>query len=366
MFFKPTHYLEAVKAMNFSNVECNLAFSGIECPYTLAELGVTLSHLDGKEPHSYGNPELKEAIAAKYGVTGDQVLIPGGGTSLCNFLFAASLLGPGDRALVEFPTYEPLLATIASTGAEIVPLPRPLERKFDLDFDEFNDLMRPPVKLVVICRLHNPSGRDVPAEFLVRMTDKAEEIGAYVLVDEVYLDFLPEEGRRPAAVIHPRLLTTSSLTKVYGLGDLRLGWGIGPKEIVWSCWRINNVLGGVPAGIPERAALELYRNGGLDRIGAWARRRSRENLMLVEEFIRERSDLDWVKPDGGITAYVQRKSGESSDGFIRSLRNKFRTAVMPGSEFGLPHGFRLGFGGPPSELKEGLRRIGLALSEVAA
>ena len=363
MFFRPTHYMEAVKGMDFSEVECNLAFSGIHCPFTLAELGITARILEAEAFYAYGNPDLKDVIAARYGVNPDQVLIPGGGSSLCNFLMAAALLGPGDRALVEFPTYEPLEATIASTGAEIIPLNRPFERQFELDFDEYSELMRPPVKLVVLCRLHNPSGRDISVGMLERMAQKAEEIGAYVLVDEVYLDFFPEDTRKPAAVIHPRLLTTASLTKVYGLGELRLGWGIGPADLIWSCWRINNVLGVHPPPIPERIALELFRNGGLERIEAWSRRRSRENLAIVEQFINEQKTLDWVKPDGGITAYVHLKEMQDSNPFINRLKDKFRTAVMPGSEFGLARGFRLGFGCEPSELREGLRRIGLALSE---
>lgn len=363
MFFRPTHYMEAVKAMDFSDVECNLVFSGIHCPFTLAELGITARILEAEAFHAYGNSDLKDVIAGRYGVNPDQVLIPGGGSSMCNFLLAAALLGPGDRALVEFPTYEPLEATIASTGAEIVPLNRPFERGFDLDFDEFSELMRPPVKLVVLCRLHNPSGRDVPIEMLERMAEKAEEIGAYVLVDEVYLDFIPEDIRKPAVALHPRLLTTASLTKVYGLGELRLGWGIGPADLVWSCWRINNVLGVHPPSIPDRIALELFRNGGLERIEAWSRRRSRENLAIVEPFINEHKNLDWVMPDGGITAYVHLAGCESADPFIALLRKKFRTAVISGREFDLPQGFRLGFGCEAKELREGLRRIGLALSE---
>lgn len=363
MFFQPSRYMEAIKAMDFSDVECNLAFSGIVCPFSLAELGVTAKVLEAEDFHSYGHPDLKDEIADRYGVSPDQVLIPGGGSSLCNFLFAAALLGLGDCALVEFPTYEPLRATIASTGAEIIPLPRPAERDFDLDLDEISAMMKPPVKLVVLSRLHNPSGRDIPLDILLQLGKKAEEIGAYILVDEVYLDFLPEEGRKPAATAHPHLLSTASLTKVYGLGDLRVGWGIGPSDLVWHCWRINNVLGVHPPAIPDQIALELLRNGGLERIGAWARRRSKENLPPVEQFIADHPHLDWVEPDGGIFAFVRMKKTDNSDPFISHLREKFRTAVMPGGEFGLLDGFRLGFGCSLQELKEGLHRMDLALSE---
>jgi hypothetical protein len=361
--FQPTIYLEAVKATDFSTVECNLAFSGVDCPYSLAELGITATVLEGGEFESYGHPGLKAAIAERCGANPDQVLSPGGGSTLCNFLITAALVEAGDRILVERPTYEPLIALAKSTDGEVAYLPRPFDRSFDFDPAELLSLMTPPVKLVILTRLHNPSGKDIPPEKLVLIGERAEETGAYVLVDEVYLDFLPEENRLPACRIHPRLISVNSLTKVYGLGLMRIGWAIGPVKIVQRAWRINNLLGSIPPRVPENVAYELFRNGGLDRIGAWARRRARENRRIVEDWMEKHPDLEWVKPDGGIIAYIGLKSARFSDGFIKFLREKFRTAVMPGRYFDLPGGFRLGFGIPDITLREGLRRIDLALNE---
>ena len=363
MNFQPARYLEAVMAMDFSLVECNLAFSGVDCPYSLAELGITTRVFDKGDFHGQGNPELKEEIAKRYGVEQDQVLIPGGGTSLCNFLFAAALLGEGDQAIVETPTYEPLQALVQSTGAEIVPLPRPPERNCDIDIEECLDLMKPSVKLVIITRLHNPSGRDISIDLLQQIGERAAEIGAYVLVDEVYLDFLPEGESTPAVTLHPNLLSTNSLTKVYGQGGLRTGWGIGPEDLVRKCWRINNVLGVVPPFIPDAVAFELFRNGGVERIQAWGRGRARENMTIVENWMGGQSQLSWIKPDAGIFALIRLKNHRKTDLFVQFLKEKFRTAVMPGTFFGVSDGFRLGFGCEPGKLKEGLHRIDLALSE---
>jgi aspartate/methionine/tyrosine aminotransferase len=363
MFFKPANYMEYAKALDLQGIECNLAFSGITCPYTLAELGVTARVLEKVDFDNYGNRYIKAHLAGQYGVPVEQVLTPGGGSSLCNFLLAAAILNPGDRVLVEMPTYEPLYATIASTGAEIVHLPRPFHREFNLNPDEVILLMKPPVKLVVLTRPHNPSGKDIPVDLLKKMGEIAEDIGAHVLVDEVYLDFLPEADRIPAAKLHPRLISTNSLTKVYGQGDLRAGWAVGPADIIWKCWRINNVLGVNPPVIPDLVTLELIRNGGLERIGAWSRRRARENLSILKEFMLSRSDLGWVKPDGGIIAFLQLIPSRPAESLVRSLNIKYKTTVMPGNQFNLPYGFRLGFGGDPSVLQDGLRRIDLALKE---
>jgi aspartate/methionine/tyrosine aminotransferase len=364
MQFSPARYLETVKAMDFAGVDSNLAFSGVHCPYSLAELGITARILEKDVFHSHGDPELKEQIAAFYGVKAEQVMIPGGGATLSNFLFAAALLDRGDKVLVEKPTYEPLKALAMSTGAEVGYLSRSPERNYDLDLDECLEMMNPPVKLLILTRLHNPSGRDVPGDVLMQLAERAYEIDAFVLVDEVYLDFMPETKRTPAAALHPRLLTTNSFTKVFGQGGLRFGWGIGPKDLIWECQRMYNLLGAITPVIPEQIALELYKNGGIERIAAWARRLANENSAIVAEWMSNRTRISWIKPDGGIIAALRLKGTENADPFLALLKEKYRTMVMPGKYFDLPDGFRLGFGVPSHKLEEGLRRIELALSEM--
>ncbi len=363
MDFKPAVYMEFAKQQHARKVECNLGLSGITRPYTLEELGVTTRVFQNDAFHPYGNAELKEAIAHRYGVQVDQVLIPSGGSSLCNFLLAAALLDRGDAVITETPYYEPLTATVASTGAEVVLLRRRPENDYAIELEELERILRPPVKLVVVTRLHNPTGVDIPEQTLFAVGEAAARIGAYALVDEVYLDFLPPASRRIAACIHPHLITTSSLTKVYGMGDLRVGWAIGPKAIVERCWRINNVLGVNPPFITERIALELFQQGGLDRMAEYAREIAEKNWSIVERFLSNRSDLDWVKPDGGIITFVRLKNRSNADALAACLLERYSTRVMPGSYFNQPDGFRLGFGASAQELSEGLRRISAALEE---
>jgi aspartate/methionine/tyrosine aminotransferase len=362
MIFRPTQYLEFAKSLHVSEAECNLAFSGIECPYTLEQLGIDSGVFEKSSFYPYGNALLKEAIAQRYRVLPDQILIPGGGTSLANFLVSAALLEAKDQVLLECPTYEPLEATFAFSGAQIIRFDRKFENRCNLDWQQLDDLIRPPVKLIALTRLHNPSGRNIPEEDLLRLAQKAEAIGAYVLTDEVYLDFLPPESTRIGASLHPRLITTSSLTKVYGLGDLRMGWAIGPQDLIQKCWRINNLLGAVPPAIPENIALQLYRNGGLERISSWARKRAAENFAVFERILSNYSALEWVKSDGGITVLLRLKSGQDSEAFVALLRERHKTFVMPGAYFGQSDGFRVGLGRSSEEVAAGLKRIGDAAS----
>ncbi len=365
MKFKPAQYLEFAKNLDLSQAECVLAFSGIQCPFSLEELGIDAGVFKPGRFNPYGNADLKEAIAERYKVQPVQVLIPGGGTSLSNFLVSSALLQPGDRVLLEYPTYEPLESTIAFSGAEIIHFDRKFENRFDIDIEQLSRLIRPPVKLIALTRLHNPSGRDMPEGALLELAQRAEAINAYVLMDEVYLDFLPPDRIHVSASLHPRLITTASLTKVYGFGDLRMGWAIGPRDLIWNCWRINNLLGAVPPTIPEQIALTLFRNGSLNRIGHWVRQRAAENLSKLEDFLSNHWGLEWVKPDGGIIALLRLKSGRDAGPLVDHLREAHKTLVMPGRYFGQKDGFRLGFGIEPEKLLEGLKRIDVALKEMA-
>ncbi len=364
MYFKPSLYMEFAKSLDLSGIRSNLAFSGITCPYSWEELGINGRIFEKTEFYPYGHNELKAAIAQRYGVRPEQVLIPGGGTSLCNYILGAVLVGPGDRVLLETPTYECLHAAFASTGAEVISFQRSPENGYDINLDEIDHLLRPLVKLAVVTRLHNPSGRNLSPEVLLHLAESAERVGAYVLVDEVYLDFLPPGSFQVAAALHPRLLTTASLTKVYGLGDLRIGWGIGPEELIGQCWRFNNLLGVNPPTPPDQIALELFRNGGLDRLAAWSRQRASENWGILEQFLSNRTDLQWVKPEGGIIAFLRLNGMRQADAFLDRLREEYRTLVMPGRFFGQEDGFRLGFGIPAEKLREGLKRLDRALQEL--
>ncbi|RJP78134.1 MAG: pyridoxal phosphate-dependent aminotransferase [Candidatus Zixiibacteriota bacterium] len=363
MRFQPSLYMEYAKDLGHFGAEYNLAASGIACPFTMAEMGVDARVLEWDPAPTYGHPALREEIARRYGVQPEQVLAPGGGSSLVNFLLGAALLDRGDRVLMETPTYESLEATLASTGAELIPFPRPPEKRWALNPEEAGCHRNSRLKLIAVTRLHNPSGMDIPEETLLRLAHCAEELDAWVLVDEVYLDYLPPERIRVAALLHPRLITTSSLTKVYGQGDLRAGWALAPADLVARCWRINNVLGVNPAVVPERIALELFRNGSLDRLAAWARQRGEDHWPLVEAALSNHPDLEWVKPEGGIFVFVRHRRWQDASAFVEFLARRYRTLVMPGRFFGRADGFRLGFGGGRPELEEGLKRIGEALEE---
>src|SRR5262245_47562033 len=125
----------------------NLANSGI-LGCDLNDLPITTDDvaLNGKNEEGYG--PLKEAIATKYGVNVDQVVIEQG-TSMANFLAMATAIERGDEVLVEQPTYDPLLSALDYLGAEIKRFARSFENGYRIDVDEVGRLITSRTRLIV-------------------------------------------------------------------------------------------------------------------------------------------------------------------------------------------------------------------------
>ena len=148
-----------------------------------------------------GYAPLVESIAARYGVLPAQVTTAQGASG-ANFLVCAALLEPGDDVLVERPGYDPLLGAPRLLGARVVRFDRDPADGFALDPDAVRRAMTPRTRLIIVTSPHNPTGVVVDDAALDEVGRIAAAQGAYVLVDEVYLDAsvgVPEVRLKPDA-----------------------------------------------------------------------------------------------------------------------------------------------------------------------
>ncbi|HEV2386413.1 MAG TPA: pyridoxal phosphate-dependent aminotransferase [Candidatus Acidoferrales bacterium] len=344
-----------------SRAPVNLATSAV-APFPTNELPIRLEDLELNAPGGYGWPPLLERIARFTGAATD-CIVAAGGTSMGNHLAMAATLDPGDEALVEQPTYEPLLATARYLGAEVRRFERRREDEFRLDPRELERAMTPRTRLVALANLHNPTSAPAAEEDLRACGEIAREAGARVLVDEVYLEAMFE--RRPRAAFHlgPAFITTSSLTKAYGLGGLRCGWVLAEPEMARRMWRLRDLFDVIAAHPAERLGAIAFDHR--ERIAARARALLAANRPLMERFLDAHPGLATCRggrPEFG-TVYCLRAPGGDGDGFAAFLRERHQTAVVPGRFFEMPDCFRVGIGGGGENLAEGLKRLGAALEE---
>ncbi|HWT00721.1 MAG TPA: pyridoxal phosphate-dependent aminotransferase [Pyrinomonadaceae bacterium] len=350
-------YIEWAKTR--SQARFNLASSGV-MNYPLARLPVKITDLELSGPSFYGYEPLQAALAAKCRVPRECV-VAATGTSMANYLAMAAVLEPGDEALVEEPTYEPLLAVAQYLGASVKRLVRNAEDGFALDVSLAERSVGARTRLIVVSNLHNPTSALAGQDELRRLGEVARGVGARVLVDEVYLETLFADAPPSAFHLGEEFITTNSLTKVYGLSGLRCGWILASPELARKLWRLNDLFGNIPAHAAELLSCAALKH--LDEIAAHSRALLEANAALLNSFLSSRDDLDYLPHRFGTVSFPRLKRG-SADELCALLATKYETSVVPGRFFERPRHFRIGIGGDTDALREGLRRLGLALDEM--
>jgi aspartate/methionine/tyrosine aminotransferase len=274
----------------------------------------------------------------------------------------ATILEPGDEVMVERPAYDPLLAVPRYLGATVRRFERRREDEFQIDLDELRRGVTTRTRLIVLTNMHNPTSALISTDTLRAIGEMARGVGARVLVDEVYLEAIFDAARPYAFQLGSEFVTTSSLTKAYGLSGLRCGWILAEPELARRIWRLHDIFGGIPAHPAER--LSVVALAHLDRIAARARALLDANRPLLDSFLDSRDDLDALRPRFGTVVSPRLKAGNVDD-LCALLREKYETSVVPGRFFEMPDHFRIGIGIPTAILRAGLERLSAALDEMA-
>jgi aspartate/methionine/tyrosine aminotransferase len=359
MTFPDVDYLRWAKSLPAA--EINLARSGIEhCPPSLLRLRAR--DLVVNLPVKYGYAPLKAAIATRYGVGVDRVFTVSGGTGFANWVACAAAMhgaSAGAEALVERPTYEPLVKVPEALGFRVRRFDRRFADGFAIDLKHFASRLTAKTRLAVVSNLHNPSGARMDLDTLARMSRLLAKKGGVLLVDEVYLECMFRG--HPDSCVHagPNVVATNSLTKAYGLDGLRAGWLLGPPALIRRAGLANDLMtnNGVAPG--EQMALAAFTH--LRDIDRRAHDILDPNLAIVRRYFDRERRLRVHVPDGGNVAFPRLPDGIDGDRFADRLRRRYSTIVVPGRFFGDPRHFRISFGCPRPLLERGLSNISAAL-----
>ncbi len=298
-----------------------------------------------------GDPELRTEIGERYGRDKDEVLFTSG-TQEANFLTFLSLMERDGHAVVVTPTYQALHSVPRAFGdVTEVTLSSP---DWELYIDEVKEAVRDETELIVLNNPNNPTGKYHPKKKVESLLDIAENNDAYLLCDEVYR-LLVEDPLPPVTKMSERGISTTSLTKSYGLAGARFGWIVGPKEVIEKAWRWKDYTTISPTKIGQylaRQALGKFEEDILLENRGLADR----NSEIVQDFI-DKQGLDWYEPVG-VNGFITVPEGfDGSIDFCRGLVEEKSVVLAPGKLFGYDGYFRIGFGLETSKLKEGLSRV---------
>ena len=305
--------------------------------------GLTLGYTE-----STGHPLLRAEIASLYeDLEPDDVLVFAGAEEAI-FCLANVLLSPGDHAVVTWPGYQSLYEVARAAGADVTLHELREEHGWAIDIDLLRSQVTPSTRLVVVNAPHNPTGMQPDRATFDALVALAEEVGAHLLVDEVYR-FLEFDGveRLPAgADASPRGISLGVMSKSFAMAGLRIGWlATRDRDVLERCARFKDY-----TTICSSAPSEVLALIGLRaRETVLARSRSivADNLVALDTFFDAWSDrFTWVRPRAGSVGFPRLTvPGVSIDAWAAGLVEAEGVLLLPGSQFdyGGNH-FRLGFG----------------------
>jgi len=175
--------------------------------------------------------DLRAAISTLNGVKLEQVTLGCGSSDLLR-MAAESFLGPGKSLVMATPTFDLIAGYAHATGTEIRTVP--LTKRFAHDLDAMIRCTDASTGLIYLCNPNNPTGSLTPKAELESFFAKVPN-GVKVLIDEAYHDFVPPTSTYMTwvgrAVSDPRLIVTRTLSTVYGMAGLRVGYAVASAEL---------------------------------------------------------------------------------------------------------------------------------------
>lgn len=310
---------------------------------------------------SYGDieglPEFRKGVCGLYKTLNIENIVPTHGASGANHHVFYSLISPGDRVVSIMPTYQQLYSIPESYGADVQILYLSKENNYLPDLEKLRRLVTPKTKMICINNPNNPTGALMSEQMLREIVEIARSADAWILCDEVYRHLSQEDGWCPSIVdLYEKGISVSSMSKVFSLAGLRLGWiATHDMSVVKSCLShrdYNLVSCGVFDEMLAAAALK-HRDKLLER----SRKIVRENLQILDDWVGSEPHVSYVKPKAGTTALVYYDLDISSYEFCEEMYKKTGAFVTPGDCFEVPHSMRIGYAYGKQDLIDGLKAI---------
>lgn len=310
---------------------------------------------------SYGDieglPEFRKGVCGLYKTLNIENIVPTHGASGANHHVFYSLISPGDRVVSIMPTYQQLYSIPESYGADVQILHLSKENNYLPDLEKLRRLVTPETKMICINNPNNPTGALMSEQLLREIVEIARSADAWILCDEVYRHLSQEDDWCPSIVdLYEKGISVSSMSKVFSLAGLRLGWiATHDMSVVKSCLShrdYNLVSCGVFDEMLAAAALK-HRDKLLER----SRKIVQENLQILDDWVSSEPHVSYVKPKAGTTALVYYDLDIPSYEFCEEMYKKTGAFVTPGDCFEVPHSMRIGYAYGKQDLIDGLKAI---------
>jgi len=328
-----------------------------------------------------GLPEMREAIVKKtkrdsnYGITADQVLVTNGGKQAVYQAFA-SIIDPGDEVLLPSPYWTTYPECVQLAGGKAIEIFADETQNYLVTVEQLESARTPKTKALLFCSPSNPTGSVYSVEQAKAIGEWALKNNIWVISDEIYEHLLYDDANALSLpVLVPGLADTciiiNGVAKTYAMTGWRVGWMIGPKDVIKAATNLQSHLSSNVSNVSQRAAIAAL-DGDLSAVHEMGVTFDRRRKLIVG-LLNEIPGFDCPTPTGAFYVYpsvkgvlgktIRGKTPKTSAELATLILEEVEVAAVPGEAFG-PSGYlRFSYATSDEDIVEGIGRIKKLLTE---
>jgi aspartate aminotransferase len=328
-----------------------------------------------------GLPDLRDAIVAKtkrdsnYEITADQVLVTNGGKQAVYQAFA-TIVDVGDEVLLPSPYWTTYPECIQLAGGKAVEVFADETQNYLVTVEQLEAARTPKTKALLFCSPSNPTGSVYSVEQVKAIGEWALKNNIWIIADEIYEHLLYDGATAPSMpVLVPGLADTTiilnGVAKTYAMTGWRVGWMIGPKDVIKAATNLQSHLTSNVSNVSQRAAIAALTGdlAAVHKMGeAFDRRRK-----LIVSLLNEIPGFSCPTPTGAFYVYpsvkgvlgktIRGKTPTTSAELATLILEEVEVAAVPGEAFG-PSGYlRFSYALGDEDIVEGIGRIKKLIEE---
>jgi len=340
--------------------------------------GVPANHRYTPTP---GLPELRDAIVAKtkrdsnYVITADQVLVTNGGKQSVYQAFA-TIIDPGDEVILPSPFWTTYPECIKLAGGKTVEVFADESQNYLVSVEQLEAARTPKTKALLFCSPSNPTGSVYLPEQVKAIGEWALKNNIWIIADEIYEHLLYDGAQAPSMpVVVPGLadstIIINGVAKTYAMTGWRVGWMIGPKDVIKAATNLQSHLTSNVSNVSQRAAIAAL-TGDLSAVHKMGEAFDRRRKLIVD-LLNDIPGFQCPMPTGAFYVYpsvkgalgktIRGKVAKTSAELATIILDEVEVAAVPGEAFG-PSGYlRFSYALGDEDIVEGIGRIKKLLTE---
>ena len=328
-----------------------------------------------------GLPELRDAIVKKtkrdsnYEITADQVLVTNGGKQSVYQSFA-SVLNPGDEVLLPSPFWTTYPECIKLAGGKTVEVFADESQNYLVSVAQLEKALTPKTKVLLFCSPSNPTGSVYSPAQVKEIGEWVLKNNLWVITDEIYEHLLYDGAKSPSICVAvpelaDRTIIINGVAKTYAMTGWRVGWMIGPKDLIKAATNLQSHLSSNVSNVSQRAAIAAL-TGDLSAVHKMGEAFDRRRKLIVK-LLNEIPGVNCPTPTGAFYVYpsvkgvlgktIRGKTPKTSAELATLILDEVEVAAVPGEAFG-PSGYlRFSYALGDEDIVEGIGRVKKLLSE---